>query len=498
MSPTNAQLRQFIMDAFNDEELVTLCFDYFPEVSQNFSDGMTKNRKVLALISYCDSRGLRDNLHVTLAKERPSAWQAQFASPSETFRGHVSAPASQTPAPRNPHQIFLSHATADAEFAQQLAADLRQEGWPVWIAPESIAPGEKWVEAINRGLEESGIFVAALTPDAVASRWVQTETNAAIDLHHANEMRLVTLDVAQCRLPVLWRQYQYIPFRASYETGLNALLGWLDGRPPQPVETGRRPVSTPADPNRRIHVKTGIELVRIPAGPFLYGSSDSDELAHDNEKPQQTVELPEYWIGRTPVTNAQFAAFVQLTFYRTTAEKLGSALAWAGSSWDIVRGADWRHPNGPDSDIRGKANHPVVQVSWDDALAFCEWAGLQLPTEQAWEKAARGTDGRTWPWGDDRPTADHGNFNNNIRHTTPVGDYSPRGDSPYGCVDMAGNVWEWTASWYQEGTARAVRGGAWYDDDRTTRAAYRELSLALNGDGGIGFRVVKYLSDLDT
>ena len=334
MTPDNAQLRQFIMQSFSDEELVTLCFDYFPEVSQNFADGMTKNRKALALIGYCDSRGLMDNLHATLAQERPTAWQSQFATPVETGRRPISQP--QTPTQRNPRQVFISHAKEDAEFAQQLAKDLRAKGWPVWIAPDSIAPGEKWVEAINRGLEESGIFVAALTPDAVASGWVKTETNAAIDLHHANEMRLVTLDVISCKLPVLWRQYQYIPFRTSYKAGLDALLGWLDGRSPTP--------HPPTKPNRRIHAKTGIELIRIPAGPFLYGSADSDKLAHDDEKPQRTIELPEYWIGRTPVTNAQFARFVEATGHRTRAEKEGSGYAWTGSKWEWVKGADWQHP----------------------------------------------------------------------------------------------------------------------------------------------------------
>ncbi len=123
------------------------------------------------------------------------------------------APTIAKPARRNPRQIFLSHATADAEFAQQLAADLREEGWAVWIAPDSIQPGEKWVEAINRGLEESGVFVVVLTPDAVASRWVQTETNAAIGLEHRDLMRFIPLDHKACDLPLLWGGYQYIPFR---------------------------------------------------------------------------------------------------------------------------------------------------------------------------------------------------------------------------------------------------------------------------------------------
>jgi formylglycine-generating enzyme required for sulfatase activity len=106
----------------------------------------------------------------------------------------------------------------------------------------------------------------------------------------------------------------------------------------------------------------------------------------------------------------------------------------------------------------------VVQVSWDDAKAFCDWAGLVLPSEEQWEKAARGADGRRWPWGNEPPTDRHCNFNMNVKDTTPVGRYSPLGDSPFGCADMAGNVWEWTGSWFDtQQTRRVVRGGSWYD-----------------------------------
>ena len=143
-------------------------------------------------------------------------------------------PAIAKPARRNPRQIFLSHATADAEFAQQLAADLREEGWAVWIAPDSIQPGEKWVEAINRGLEESGVFVVVLTPEAVASRWVQTETNLAIAPRASRLDAFYELEHKACNPPLVWTNYQYIPFRSSYEAGLLALLNRLDRRPPAP------------------------------------------------------------------------------------------------------------------------------------------------------------------------------------------------------------------------------------------------------------------------
>ena len=147
--------------------------------------------------------------------------------------------------------------------------------------------------------------------------------------------------------------------------------------------------------------------------------------------------------------------------------------------------------------MSGKGDHPVVQVSWADAQAFCDCAGLALPTEQQWEKAARGTDGRIWPWGNEPPTTEHCNFTGKVSDTTPVGRYSPQGDSPYGCVDMAGNVLEWAASWYTERQSRALRGGAWDYNDRVTRAAYRDYLNPRLRYAYVGFRVVELLSDPD-
>lgn len=199
----------------------------------------------------------------------------------------------------------------------------------------------------------------------------------------------------------------------------------------------------------RIWVKDEKEMVRVPAGEFLYG----DEKI--------LISLPEFWIDKTPVTNSEFARFVKATGYRTAAEITGIGCANIGGKWQDTPGADWLHPGGPQTDIQTRADHPVVQVSWEDAAAYARWAGKRLPTEQEWEKAGRGIDGRAYPWGNQEPTRELCNFNRLEEGTTPVGKYSPRGDSPYGCVDMAGNVWEWTASDSEDGGAKILRGGGW-------------------------------------
>ena len=235
----------------------------------------------------------------------------------------------------------------------------------------------------------------------------------------------------------------------------------------------------------------GVEMafVAVPAGPFLMGSDPGkDKEAHEVEQPQREVTLDGYWMGKAPVTNAQYAAFVAATGHR------------APSHWK-----DGRIPE-------GKADHPVVYVDWEDAAAFCAWVSglgqgeVRLPSEAEWEKAARGRDGRIYPWGDQAPTKERCNFDDNVRDTTAVGRYSPQGDSPYGCVDMAGNVYEWCADWWEEayyrhasdrnptgpesGKYRVVRGGCWGNDDNGyLRSACRgtfNLSQAW-----LGFRCVR-------
>jgi len=206
-------------------------------------------------------------------------------------------------------------------------------------------------------------------------------------------------------------------------------------------------------------------LITIPAGEFLMGDG------------KRQVYVEAFQIDKYPVTNAQYKRFLDanpdhpVPFVDTD---------WAGPyNWD---GAARSFP--PD-----KAGHPVVLESWHDAVAYARWAGKRLPTEEEWEKAARGTDGREYPWGDREPTPDLCNFGGNVGGTTPVGRYSPQGDSPYGCVDMAGNVWEWTASDYSK-DSKVLRGGSWLLDWNSVRAFYRDHDTPGRRSYFVGFRCV--------
>jgi formylglycine-generating enzyme required for sulfatase activity len=270
----------------------------------------------------------------------------------------------------------------------------------------------------------------------------------------------------------------------------------------------------PQTPPASLVGNDGAEMVLVPSGEFSMGS-DRDELdrlqasreSFGDEIPRHRVYLDAFYIDKYEVTNAHFQQFVQATGHRTQAE--------------LVNGANWRAPRGPGSSITGLEQHPVVQVSQEDAKAYCSWAGKRLPTEAEWEKAARGTDGQHYPWGnqfDGRRV----NFcdtncaykwkdnaaNDGYRYTAPVGSYE-EGKSPYGAYDMAGNVWEWVADWYDanyyrhspahnpqgpaSGDKTVLRGGGWGDLALHVRASDRVRRAPARQNDTFGFRCAKTL-----
>jgi formylglycine-generating enzyme required for sulfatase activity len=310
----------------------------------------------------------------------------------------------------------------------------------------------------------------------------------------------------------------------------------IDALAPAMVTADQVPVTHPAQGttpiDTRIRSADGMVMVYVPAGEFKMGNTgiqwmwsgslvgdDLDLQVFTDERPQHAVYLDAFWIDQTEVTVGMFRTFVKATGYETTAERDGWGAPWKDGpmeeEWPHVPGTDWQHPHGPESSAVD--DHPVVQVSWDDAAAYCEWAGGQLPTEAQWEMAARGTDGRLWPWGDTYegnrgsfcdascPVKrwNHDSYDDGYALTSPVGSF-PSGASPYGAMDMAGNVWEWVADWYDEnyysdspyknptgplsGTERAQRGGAWYDNESWVRITVRHSTPPWVRCDDLGFR----------
>ena len=233
-----------------------------------------------------------------------------------------------------------------------------------------------------------------------------------------------------------------------------AALGPGVGEQPHVVATTPKAVATPKEPQAgdvMVWKKDGAEMVYVPAGEFTRGEGDSEKLLY----------MDGFWIDKYPVTNARYKKFVDET---------GRDVPYEDQEWARPYNWDPRRKTYPP----GKDHHPVVLVSWHDAVAYCEWAGKRLPTEWEWEKAARGTDGRTYPWGEDWVDGKYCNSAEaGIGGTTPVNKY-PRGASPYGVMDMAGNVWEWTNSLCESGTeTRTLRGGAWLNAQDWARCACR-------------------------
>ena len=206
-----------------------------------------------------------------------------------------------------------------------------------------------------------------------------------------------------------------------------------------------------------IKAKDNKEMILIPAGEFLFGPN------------KQPMTLPAYYIDRIPVTNAEYKVFVDAT------------------KADFP--PHWRQGK----PLPGSENHPVTQVTWFDAAAYAKWAGKRLPIGPEWEKAARGTDGRNYPWGDTFDKTRLNSGDGGPLKTVPVGQYSPQGDSPYGIVDMSGNVYEWTNDG-NEVLTMGLRGGSWLDGrDEARTFAVRKHTPRRKNDF-IGFRCVMDVS----
>ncbi len=267
-------------------------------------------------------------------------------------------------------------------------------------------------------------------------------------------------------------------------------------------------------------------LVDIPAGPFLMGSDDPDSFPADGEGPVRPVELAAFRLAATAVTVEQYRAFVADTGHVSSAEAFGWSFVFAGllpddfgdtaavaqaQWWRQVFGADWAHPEGPQSNVEDRLRHPVVHVSWLDAQAYCTWAGARLPTEAEWEGAARGglVQAR-FPWGDELTPGGvhrcniwqgefpvHNTGEDGYLGTAPVDAYEPNG---YGLYNTSGNVWEWCQDPYRtpEGgpvpSARVIRGGSYLCHAsycNRYRVAARSSSTEDSSTGNMGFRVVE-------
>ncbi|MCA9246971.1 MAG: formylglycine-generating enzyme family protein [Planctomycetales bacterium] len=270
----------------------------------------------------------------------------------------------------------------------------------------------------------------------------------------------------------------------------------------------------------KAHLPTQAGMVHLPSGTFQMGS---DFSASADERPAHEVDIDAFWIDALEVTNRQFARFAASTGYVTTAERRGKARVFltAEQKWREIAGADWRHPEGPDSSIAGRDSSPVVQVSWHDASAYARWADKRLPTEAEWEYAARGgLFDCEYAWGREEMPSNkyfanywqgwfprHDRGADGYRYLAPVASFPA---NSYGLYDMSGNVWEWCADWYDkqvyqklgeanpsgpaEGIEKVRRGGSWLCAENYIEAVkvyVRDSALPDDCTNHTGFRCAR-------
>jgi sulfatase modifying factor 1 len=390
-------------------------------------------------------------------------------------------------------EVVISYARADKERVLPWVQRLRAAGASVWLDESDIPGGSAWQTRIAQAILDCTVMVLMGSPASANSHWVGRE----LSLASIGEKSILPLLLEPLRIPVHWllplADTQHILlYEGDPAERLRAVLrslAELGVRVNLPLERASAP-KPKEPPSRIVNPADGAEMLYIPPGEFLMGTTDAEIEAllkqypdwkrewFDDEKPQRKVSLDGYYLAKTPVTVAQYGLFCE------------------AKSLEIPDAPDWGW----------KDDHPVVNVTWEDATAYCRWAGGRLPTEAEWEKAARGTDGRRYPWGNEwdsrkcRCSRAYGDFGG----TAPVGSY-PQGASPYGVLDMAGNVWEWCADWYdenyyqsapgrnplgpKEGQFRALRGTSLDNNEaRGFRTAQRDGDEPFIGLFRYGFR----------
>lgn len=468
----------------------TLQYDFLDDALRGLfltSIGDGVKREVLRKISQ----------HIDKHSGLPYSFQSLLFDP--TFSGRIELDDRGEPFARVAAQVLRSMGGIHAELADRLAAgvvtgviEIAPDLPPTAEAQAAIlenAAAQSWqrlqetavalleqigdseVRTLLQGeaTQTSPVLQTRLRPDGDATKQIPAE--APSEMRYAHELEVKTFLSLQPHLLALWKSV----------TG-SALATPPSGVAIPHIVKGAAPLT--------------LEWCWIPGGRFKMGSK-----VNDREKPIHEVQVDGFWLARHPVTNGQYRQFIEASGY--TKQRY-----WTAEGWQTRQTNKWTEPRYWRETKWNGTQQPVVGVSWYEAKAFCAWAAeatgesIRLPTEAEWEKGSRGINARTYPWGEARPNDELCHFNQDSRKgsTKTVGQFSPQGDSPYGCADMGGNVWDWTADWFlpypgnnKQGDHygkkyRVVRGGSWNDRRNGMRCAFRFWLVPVNGLNDVGFR----------
>lgn len=465
---------------------------------------------------------------------------------------------------------FISYAHEDTHFALKLAYHLKRHNLAVRIDQWDVPPEADWDKAIERMIRSCDHFLVILSPAAINSWVVREQWSGAAEAGKT----IIPILYQSCKLPASLQHIPYVDFTTGdYNRALEQLLvyyfpdldlesgkwprlklaltgwtrrqfnsllpllwpGWVGPAivlllfffgailywqserdvavSPQPrfetlIIVGPTATPLPTPVATRVRARDNQLMVEVPAGEFLMGGDQDDPTASDDELPPHWVYLDTFWIDETEITAGQYRACVEAEF---CAPPQTRGVRYQQCVEDGVC-----PPLEVEGDVAPEDILPVAGVTWEQATTYCTWVGARLPTEAEWEKAARGTDGRRYPWGnnfdgkrlnycDKNCVADWRDLrtDDGYRYMAPTGSY-PAGASPYGVLDMSGNVWEWTADWYDAGTyanstyrnpagpdtgrQRVIRGGSWSYHPKSLRITKRHRDTPTTGHENNGFR----------
>ena len=396
-------------------------------------------------------------------------------------------------------KVFLCHSKDDKPKVRELYRRLVADGFDAWLDEEKLMPGQDWDLEIRKAVRATDVVVVCLSNGSVTKTgYVQKEIRFALDVadeQPEGAIFIIPARIEECEAPLRLSKWQWV--NLFEETGYERLKASLILRANKVgiILADIRPTTK----NRSADI-TEPQLVKIPTGKFLMGSTKeqvvqaimlgAENYLLEREQPQHIVELSDYFIGKYPITNREYQIFVFNA-------KHNPPLGWDGDQYPAE-----------------KSGHPVVNISWDDANTYCKWLAektkknYRLPTEAEWEKASRGENGLIYPWGVEFDPKKANTSESNVGDSSEVGQFSPNGDSVYGCADMSGNVWEWCEDFFDENIyktrinkiskdpltplksySHVVRGGSFKDVQYYARCAYRDKSNPLYSQNDYGFRV---------